>query len=585
MPRNRHSSVAPRVHTGDVHRVRRRSRAYAVCALVFLCVAIGAVHSVPDEGISTIYFDTARQFLDQGEQAAAEEMLQRAIDFDPDWSDPLYLLARQHVNDQSATHSAERLLRESLDRAEFRVFSELQTRYELVDLLLRTQRPREALQQLEDSEDDAQGTLPETAYRRARALYALGETDSAGRVVEEYIRRVPNDWRFRLLRMRELSPPDYDDARLLAQYPESSPGYLDALAYYIRSGARSHDVRAAISRYLALGGSDPVVIVAGMESGYTPDDPWRLFVELNGVEDMGLLRRFHAAAVDDARSAAEDFVSRASGRFVLDADRDGFYEQAASFESGELREWSTDEDQNGIAELHVHFVSRVPTRATLRGADDLTLVYGDYPSVARAEIAGAYELQFGPDRVLLDVRDGDINWQADVPDPLLPISRPQPMIVPDLELLQRLASHRVQAIDQEGSGLVVHELYQGVIQRAYVDADADAVVDEIVSYQDGLALHGYRDPDEDGVFEFRDFYRDGELSLVAVDEDDDRRIEFVELLGSQVYWDTNGDAMVDITDLSDTLIEPDSVPPDVQRMFSERLSPPPATGVTSRGGM
>lgn len=508
----------------------------------------------PDRAVSRVYFDNARRLYQEQNISGAKSLLDVALEFDGANSDALYLRGRLQLRAQEDTTEAIASLEAALEADRFRFYSADRARYELATVLLRigaTERAGEIIA----SRRAVSGpeSVADWNYLEARLFLSRGEVGSGTERLLEMLRRYPSDARYLELFMASRDSVGLRETRLLRRYQSHAMRgdrighYLSAVLRFMRKSEDPSVVRAWGERYFSLGGDDPLASLLLVENGADPASELPRFTELGGDREQWLLRRLvrqadGSGSVEELRSRFSDF----GGTLIDDKDRNGYYEARYSFENGRLTSIEVDSNENGSAEQSVVFgengrVSRVTV------ASGQEVEFSDYPAVASVSFDGVvYRMIPGHLDMSLFVRP-EAGRTAFAPLEQMPEISQRHIL--SEALLRGRAYVREQSTEQ--SGRVVERLDNGTVVEKAVDENEDDQIDYYVFYDGGEAQRAVRDIDFDGYFEASELYSAGELREIAVDSDDNGRVDFVRTVGSteRREWDFNEDGRIDARDI------------------------------------
>ncbi len=531
--------------------------------------------------VAALYRDAAQELLRNGNPAAAETLIDRGMEFDPESADLLALKARIAHRDQARTREALNLYAEALATSPFDALNAGDVALDYAEVLLRVGRGADAAELLSRN----LGAPPYTSDRayavRSRALRAAGNTAGANEFLRRGLERFPDSIPLFSLRVETEETPDPLTVRRMRALQEDSEAYRALLLAYAETLENPALRREEIDRYFAAGGEDPLAAVLLLEVTESPMEAVDRFDALGGFGDKGLIERaFQALPEGEARQELRTRAASLTGSIVRDENRDGFFEARYELANGELLRWTVDGDTDGLPELDVTLQDRVPAAATItQGSGYATLQYGDYPDVESIALvrddADAPALTTDPSVVSPTLRPIDVatfgayyearpgaiaapilsestNWGADVPDAVLAMRRAEAFPLFTMEDLVR-GSHRRHRL--EGGARVTEWLREGRVQLLAADRNGDGRVDHRMVYRSGTPVSGIRDADGDGHFEVSEQYLEGELRYIAVDDDDDGVVEYSETHGSgpdepsRFAWDLNQDGNIDVEEL------------------------------------
>ena len=488
--------------------------------------------SRPDTALARAYTRIAAGIADQY-GAEALRLVEAAIEFDPDYSEALFLKARLLYtgSPRSSLEEPRKLIEEALRYDSWAIGGSSVAKMLLArvyDQLRLYQRQLELLYTV----DPARRKAADWYYLTARARLFTGTTGTAGELLEEAGRLFPEDPAIQRLRIKH--DPRYRDylnrAILDPRRPAPEESTLAALILN-----RHEELQPLIDRYLELGYKDLPVLIRMVELDLVSEE-WGSTDILN-TDDVrrwesliSLARLFPETAETaetESGTAFKEFRNAFSAGLGEDRDGDGYQDHFYLMEKGSLVEYFADTNQDRVNEIEVRFVdgAYAPSPAELLYRDETQLVrieYTAYPEVALIEIiaeGSTSSYRFAPAALLLDpVTVADWPPAVDVSLPLI-LERAQ------LEALSY--SHRIEATAGSGD---FQELWDGRISTYTVDNQR----------------HVERDFDGNGYAEVREVYRDDRLVLLEFDQEENGIYEYrYRPVSQREEWDFDQDGTVD----------------------------------------
>lgn len=353
-------------------------RARWVIFLVFLTAAshpIAATDDVYSEIASDLVTQSVR-LLNEGDEARARSLLERAARIHPVNPDAQWLLASLDLDDQEKTPETIQHLERALEKGDgLTVIDPSTVELEYARILLRTGRFNEVRVLLGDREDDiAQGLLVEAM------ITGFSGRDSVG-ILREYRRNSESflsDW---LYFSRQESPSiELYNWIVTTSIPEESEdlGYFLRVVLHAISLYQSPIRNELITLYYDAGGTDPIPAVYLVDS---LESEWMAYLpgEVNLGGDV-----LHALAGKEEKEISDYALLRAfsQSRIDWDIDRDGFYEQALLLEDGSVVTWESDVDTDGRREVEID--RRNGVDLVMYGEEEtVDIHYDPYPYVGR----------------------------------------------------------------------------------------------------------------------------------------------------------------------------------------------------------
>ena len=573
-------------------------------SIIFIFIGLFVTIGLSAQSIDLEYFPgergdpaVAEKYLQWAEDAIAAERwdqaraaLERAADFADVSSDISYLLAlaRSHENE------SRRLVLDSLEQAiitrRWKYYTEAQARLLQADQLIILRRYSQALNTLAVYKT-IDGETADLALLRLGALKGLilngGDSSGVRPAPGVVILPVPAEFRRRMLETLDRYPSDPRPLRILLDYARERDLDKDDAAL----------MEIALRRLPFLYEADPEL--AWMAAPFISNDEQarRLVAayragSLKPRADIGfkpnpasLIPALNLGLIDDIKAADElfsetvlskknivnvgDLLRNGEGRdyFVRklhsftgviteDEDNDGFTENRAVYRQGNLQEYYSDADQDGVTDMFISFNAGTPQQVKLTilpargnvGAEAL-ISWERYPAVRRAALGNENYLpapggfQFAPIKFTeLGADDNYAGLLFPRRDPLSPgISRHM--------LASFAASVQRPSVEFEG-GVEQVFLERGVPLRAEVTLNGTLV--SVIEFEKGYPVIQRLDLDMDGRMEtVRRFrsppLRGGQSALQSSESNWNENGAFstaerYRADGSVIYsWDLDGD--------------------------------------------
>ena len=532
----------------------KRVAMVALIAAIASGLPAAADTSSRDAALCAALGSGARDALSLGYVAEAVELLDEALSFVPSDPDANYLRALLGLSrGENLAVSAVRL-ESALVGGTFSLYRRDDARLLYASILAKTRRPADALRFIAD--------LPvgsELLYVETIARLALGDDAGAGRAVLASLKRYPVDPRPLVAWLNARDRPVLtrsDEAVVkaglaaLEKLKEADNSVLPALAPFVAS---SDDARLLVREFRAMGGIGDASIVLALQYGLIAEDrAIREMLSGSCIPSRASILRLYALLASDA-SRAYFFAAFKSytGAIVSDVDRDGLSESTTLYDQGQPSRWILDENQDGVPEIQVSFLTGVPAILhTRQGSMDLAVSYDPWPFAGEIQFSddsGSRRYSIGPAVMSLPlVTLASISGISGGPY----LVERSTMALP-FEKAAGMRAYAARIIDAGSSTL---ELYEGEPTRLWwTDAHKRAGY-SVRSY--GVPVDEGIDGDADGRYEARRVWmRDADglplAKYVESDLDGDGLYEYRETLTSQgsalQSWDYDADGSVDLT--------------------------------------
>jgi tetratricopeptide (TPR) repeat protein len=523
--------------------VNRSTIAVAIVVLVLAAATVAAQETGPRTAAAALVSQAAAARR-AGDAAAAADLVRRALELDPAFSNALYLRALMRLADRSTTRQAVDDLRAALGFGTWQDMDADDAAVDLGETLLRTRRPLEAIPLLEGV-SARRPADPRPLVALAAAYRAAGRTDAALAAGARGRSRFPAEPAFVLGLSAALAGAGRAAAAftLVAEAAAEAPS--DARLAVRQAELETDPARrlASVDRALAAGSTDPLAPVLGLESRPPAASASRflgLFLSTGGLSRSDLAERAARAITGSADLAKqlEKAMATYTGSRELDRDGDGWWEERWEVRSGSIARWTRDANQDGVPEYDAVFADGRPVSMAFETPEggQSTLYYGEYPWVDRVVDAGP-----GAGRT----------WTLAHRSLGAPILGDGGARVPTAGEVVR-AAVRLEEPAGSTAGIRSVEMRDGLRVYLEEDANGDGRVDHRLWYERGVPVRGERDLTGDGSFEAVETWTAGVLSQLSVDTNGDGRFDYAETYHPAArLWDYNEDGRNDSRETSD----------------------------------
>ena len=479
-----------------------------------------------------------------GDPAAAADLVQRALEISPGFSDALYLRALIRLEDRSTTRQALADLRAAVASASWHGTDADEAALLLGETLVRTRRTAEAIPLLEDLRGRKTAD-PRPLLALASAFRAEGKAEAARAAFAEGRARFPGTPEFVLGLGAVLAAAGRPDEAYALADAAAADSPSDARLGLLRATLERDGARRlpAVERAIAGGSRDPLAPVLALESRPPASSAKRfldLFLSSGGLSRSELAERTARALAGYPVLAKEFELALAgyTGPRELDRDGDGWWEERWDLAAGAVVRWTRDADQDGVSEFDAILDAGRPVSLSFETSESSrsALFYGVYPWVNRV-------VESGPG----GGRDWTLANRA-LGAPFLGERGPR-VPTPD-EVLR--AAVRLEEPAAPGTGARRVEMKDGLRVELEEDTDGDGRIDHRVWYTAGKPVKGQRDLAGDGVFEAAEIWTDGALARLSVDTDGNGRFDYGETFRPAArLWDYDEDGRDDSRETSD----------------------------------
>jgi Flp pilus assembly protein TadD len=525
--------------------VNRRPLSIALACLA-LCLASGPARAeeTASRAAAAALVAQAAAARRAGDAAAAVDLVRRALELSPGFSDALYLRGLIGLSDRSTSRQALADLRAAVASASWHGADADEAALALGETLVRTRRAAEAIPLLEALRDRRPAD-PRPLAALAAAYRAEGKADAARAAYAQGRARFPGAPGFVLGLGAMLAAAGRTDEAYALADAAAADSPSDARLELLRAALERDGTRrlAAVERAIADGSRDPLAPVLALESRPPAASAKRfldLFLSSGGLAHSDIAERAARALAGYPVFAKEleQAMSRYTGPRELDRDGDGWWEERWDLAAGAVVRWTRDADQDGVSEYDAVLDAGRPVSLSCETTESgrSTLFYGVYPWVDRV-------VEIGP--------GGERTWtlaSRALGAPFLGESGPR---VPTADEVAR-AAVRLEEPAAPGAGVRRVEMKDGLRVYLEEDADGDGRIDHRLWYTAGKPVRGQRDLTGDGVFEAAETWADGALSRLWVDTDGNGRFDYGETFQPAArLWDYNEDGRDDSRETHD----------------------------------
>lgn len=477
-----------------------------------------------------------------GDEAAAADLVRRALELSPRFPDALYLRALLALADRSSTRRALEDLRAAVADARWTGADADEAALALGETLVRTRLSDEAIPVLETL-CRRRPADPRPLAALAAAYRGAGRADEALAALSRGRARFPDEAAFALGlgAMLAAAGRRSEAAALLDDAIADRPGDARLLLRRAELEADAGRRLAAVERALAAGARDPLAPLLALESRPPAASAGRFldqFLAFGGLSHSDLAERASRALAGDAVLAGRlaQALADFTGTRELDRDGDGWWEERWGVEAGAIVRWTRDEDQDGVPEYEAALADGRPVSLAVTAAEGgrSTFVYGIYPWIERVVEDGSGRTWTLANRAL--------------GAPFLGEAVPR---VPSPHEVLR-AAVRLEEPAAPAAGVRRVEMRDGLRVFLEEDTDGDGRMDHRLWYASGTPVRGERDLAGDGVFEAAETWAEGTLARLSVDTDGNGLFDYAETYRPAArLWDYNEDGRDDSRETSD----------------------------------
>ena len=559
------------------------------CFIFFCCVCFCSTLLFSDDAdIARHYFRQAQKLYDMNALVESLELVDTSLEFDPIYSDSLYLRSNILRRERGTLLEGLQELESAIRFGKWEYFDELSTQIEYGASLFLQGQFGAAWKIFEDMLND-QPDIPQPYLYLSRIAGILGDNEPALRFAEEGYRKFPDDPEIHLRYTAVLAHLGKIDEALRIVRIGMREKPLDLRFWVSAAEIEKNDQRKReyVGTYYLNGGTNPKAAVLGVESSLARDEDFAavctdIFIRTEGFRNVLLLEKMGALVGErpGLQKMLTGVLQEMRGFRYLDNDGNGFSEERY-LHHGSSVFWLIDTDQNGRDNIEVELVENVPTRLLIRLTDHawMLVLYLDYPCVDSVlyyrpdtirhyrMIASAVVYDF-QQPCFLSSMDGErfcykhlfLNPQSWPREKEIKRFAYKILEYRDgrgeinnfslLPSLRRTDAEVVnQLIESFATDLPFRStlLYKGRRLQLHEDENQDGSTDRVVYFLNDLAHHGLADINFDGLFDTLEFYRNGKLEEIWYDENDDNNADFsMRFIPSEIRsWDHNSDGIDD----------------------------------------
>ncbi len=547
MLKNPGKRTAPSNTTDNLNAWQLRHIAAAV--FYFLCSALlmaqdtvhahSDVHDAMNRNISS---RVMAEFLREPGHSPmrAEELLQTALEYNPDNSDALFHLGRKRVREGRRLEGAEQL-NNALISARWEYTAAVDAEREYIGLLLQMKRYDSIYSQyIADGRWMSYLNYSDILVDLLHSLYRSGDSAGAERLLQRALSRYPEDRRFKSLNIIFQELPLISDYRWLLQaWQRYDRGLLDerelpyisrAMLTYLLGMEVGEARQRMLAAYRSFPDPDPLSELIYLEE--LPYTRRRAYLaDLEGglaLTDYMLLSAVRELNLEQLADSQEFFRFQFENFPLLsiDPDRDGHAEIEVQYLNQAIHLVRSDWNQDNIREREILFHrddagTVVPYALIIRESDmTLEIVYERYPDVHHAQLTRisdgrdeeiSYFLsgeQYRLPAVRIQNRDFAFNFRAGILDMLQGQNGPEDFFL-----------YSEPAVNQ---GLFLNELediqtliddfapYIYLVESRFSSGNSAGEIHQS-RYESNQIIASRYDTNADGIFELLHYYRDGDL--------------------------------------------------------------------------
>jgi len=528
-----------------------------VIADLFLCFTFSLAHA-QDKEIAFQYYTQADRLFEQGSFDTSRALLLGALEFYPDFSDALYLLARIYEKDQESTPLSLEYYTKALKASSWVSVPASSAQKRLAGLYLRIRRYTSALETLGAIKDKFSADV-QLELIRAQALRGLGRIRTAQTVFRNALRVYPGYIELYTAYIDFLMDiRSFAEARSVMEKGVGEFKNQPAILYYQAVLERKHSSKKElIDTYMALNGTRPEIALEVL--ALKPDNPRKyidFFITAGGPGHLDLLAEFYTllAAEQELVKYAKERIGEADGVKIIDADRDGYYEEKYTYTRGLLSQWILDKNQDGRFEIRMDLVNQIPASVTIYdpAGQRIEYRYNIYPYLKQACFSGG-QTSVCYDLVPAAVSLIPVNLPKDRSKTIMRLKTRTPLWFPAEKAVMAASFSATELSPTSGKPLRKWEFENGQKIKLIEDTDGNLQMDHIVIYNKGIRISGMQDLDGDGVFEIMEKYTQGKLTALTYDGDGDGNPDYIQsyISGERKMWDLNSDGTYDVIEYTD----------------------------------
>lgn len=525
-----------------------------------------------DKEIAFQYYIQAKQLYDSGSLTSSKELLLHAIEFYPDFSDALYLLAKIYEVSQDTTLTSLAYYKRALKASSWISLAPSQAEKDLAGLYLRIKKYNDALNTLavikDKYYDDAMIELI-----RAQALQGLKRTREAISVYQNALKTYPYAIELYFAYIDFLLNNKLDgEARSIIEKGllefRDQPEFIFYKAVTERDATKKQNL---IDMYIDKGGKKPEIALAALSLKNTAAKKYLdFFIHANGHRYVNLLDDLYkiVAGNEELKQYLDQKLGILNGEKYIDINDDQYYEEKYVYNNGKLAYWIIDNNQDGRAELMINFEDQKPKLLTIinEQGHQVDYHYNMYPYLKRVYFhiqAITYCYDLVPASISLSV----IKPRNEQQKYSLRLVRQSNTLFPDQNMILKSAFSCTEYTANSEKLLRKWDLKNGQKIKLSEDTDGNLQMDHVVIYNKGIPVSGMQDLDGDGKFELIEEYEQGKLRVLQFDDDGDGKPDFIQYYsaGDRKMWDLNSDGQFDV-------VEYKNKQGQVVRQYSTRLN-------------
>ena len=471
--------------------------------------------------------------------SAQQKAIRSALEYNPENSDALYLMAVHTISAGDLTVGAD-FLKRALSGNDWALVYQQQARVLHADTLLKL-KEYQSLVDLYASHDRWMSYLEEAEMLLiiAEGLYRNG--DNAARLLARARSRYPRDPRFPALRIRYEKTAVISDYSWLTneyykftnaeslwaveRYQSSAAVLFSAILYYLFSMEKGESRTELLELYFGGDKIDNLAHILAVED-LLYNERSAYLAGLDEADYLLALALGNEVVSTSGKQFFMDLVEKWP-KLLLDVDRDGIDEMSISYDRSKLQMLKIDRNGDGLVEQEIYFESDrqgriLPQSVTLRGeAGTVNLVYDLYPYVDRVVLL--HEQPDYEEKTTYLLRNMDYSYPViNFADPREEYSL-RPLLPAFLQGRGSLADVLVYADLTDFSGFfldaspsvnnLLDELsaYIYLIERRYHDTSSGKFEFQQSRFENQALLASRYDTDGDGTYDLLHFFTDDKI--------------------------------------------------------------------------
>lgn len=506
------------------------------CVVIFIILLIGAnLFAEVNTSLALIYQEKIFILLDEQKTSEAEELLDKAMEYDQNLSGLWYaraLIQNRRLNFEEALQSAR--MAYTIKQWEGTAINEFLYLYcQLLDRMKQNEEYISVYQSLQwNSAVD-----PELLLHYAESLRKTGAFEEASIAAEKGLSLFTEDPRF-FKTLLSLNSQKY--LYLFEDLWGNDPA---AVTQIIEPLLWEKNDTGLWSFYITYGAGD--WRKKFWENAFWNVDILADFLEDNEyIREMKYLESVYHMGDKEVQKLVLDFIAQSRERFIWDRDKDGYTDGYLVFQD---QSWffQFDSNQDGNPDGAVHFsTSFVPQHLSRNlGTSSVEINY-HWPYVNEVEWKRSsrklvYTLQRGSlISSIPPLYSSDFLSYCDVIEQV-------EWNMDEYDLLQR--SQNVSEYFDQNYIFRKYYLHNGRIFMVREDSDLNGRPDRLLKTNNWQPLAAIRDLDEDGTFDLYEYFHEGQWEGVFLDNDNDQRGDFLESWNPVeiLIWDFNQDGFMD----------------------------------------